>query len=289
MIYFAFSDENGSYAPSPSQRTLNAHPFYVRATVIIEANEWKRLNKLLDDLKERELGFEPSKEVKWAYLWSLKIHERDAKPIEAKDDYFFLRERKSSDVLQFVEKAVGLLASLSHCRIILTLTENKITSYTSEETMMRFHLQELLQRVEMDLQEDSSNLALLFLDPISESTDRVLRNAYSKIFRDGDFIKRYAHVKDSLNFELSHHSGGVQIADFVAGSFSAFLKGYINGGSIFIKHVLPFMRKNDIGEVMGYGLREVPQNHEFRNQLRKLITQGVSSKTLQPLRSFRTR
>ena len=42
--YFAFSDECGDYVQHISKRQLKIHPFYIRATLLINSDEWKKLN-----------------------------------------------------------------------------------------------------------------------------------------------------------------------------------------------------------------------------------------------------
>lgn len=69
-IYFAFSDEHGSYSRLKTPGFLRAHPWYIRSVVIIDAEQWKILENGYTELKiKNELPIE--KEIKWSYLWSL--------------------------------------------------------------------------------------------------------------------------------------------------------------------------------------------------------------------------
>ncbi|MBA7700662.1 hypothetical protein ES703_109385 [subsurface metagenome] len=92
----------------------------------------------------------------------------------------------------------------------------------------------------------------------------MLREVYHDIFVEGDFINKYMHIKDSLNLELSHHSAGIQLADFISGCFTGFLRGWSFSTESCKELILPHLRKNDDGEVLGYGIREVPRDEEIR-------------------------
>ena len=54
--------------------------------------------------------------------------------------------------------------------------------------------------------------------------------------------------------EYSHHSVGIQLADYIARAFLGFLKGYKNSKEIFINRIKPLLQ-NINGEIMGYGIR----------------------------------
>jgi hypothetical protein len=138
--------------------------------------------------------------------------------------------------------------------------------------MLKMHLQEHMQRIEMQIQTRSEeNLAVLFFDPVCENTDKLLRDIYFELFNSGDFIDSYKHIKDSLNIEHSHQSVGIQLADYISGAFSAFMKGrsspnYERGKQIFYKHVHPNLRKYN-GTIWGIGIREVPSDMNYRRKL----------------------
>jgi hypothetical protein len=103
--------------------------------------------------------------------------------------------------------------------------------------------------------------------------NKYFRDIYSELFLNGDFIKEYNHIKDSINIEFSHHSVGIQIADYISGVFGAFLKGidnkgYTRGANMFKEKVYPHLRKSPSGLIMGYGIREVPSSTIFRRYIK---------------------
>ena len=111
----------------------------------------------------------------------------------------------------------------------------------------------------------------VFIDPVSEETNKFLRDIYFELYQKGDFIKRYSHIKDSLNMEYSHQSVGIQLADYIAGSFGGFLRGFDISKTIFLNKIKKFLRTDSHGEVFGCGIREVPRNTLLRKQLKESL------------------
>lgn len=262
-IYFCFSDECGDYKPNMTEKQLINHPFYIRTTLVINAAQWKQLNKQFKELRKK-YGLEKIKEVKWAHIWSLRSFQKYKKPIP---DKHYLKQYESFDyhsLIKFAEETLALLNNIEEKKIIATYTKNE-NKHISEKSMLAFHLQEQMQRIEMLLQNDSDNLGVLFFDPVSPEKNEMFRQIYNALFQDGDFIPEYKFIKDSLNIENSHHSVGIQIADFISGSFSAVLKhsdqkDYSLGIKMFFDYVYPHIRRSPVGKIMGWGIREVPSS-----------------------------
>ncbi len=259
-IFFGFSDECGSYQIEKTKKYLRVHPHYIRSTLLINADEWKQLNRLFIDLKIK-YGLPVEKEIKWAYLWQLRSFQRNKQIIPDIKDFKFLENYDFYDIINFVEECLNLLNCIEYKKIIISHTDNENCSKVKDEMMLKMHLQEHMQRIEMQIQtKREENLAVLFFDPVSEKTDKFLRDIYFDLYNSGDFIQSYKHIKDSLNIEHSHQSVGIQIADYISGSFSAFLKGrsssnYERGKEMFYKCVYPHLRTY-LGTVWGAGIRE---------------------------------
>ena len=275
-IYFGFSDECGSYQRKISKKSLRVHPYYIRSTLIIDACDWKKLKLNYLELKEKyELPV--SKEIKWSYLWQLREFQKKSLEITSDKDIYFLKDYDYHKLIAFVSDSLNLLSELEYCKIIITHTKNIKANIISEKSMLKMHLQEHMQRIQMEVQHDDENLAVLFFDPISEKTDKQLRDIYFELINNGDFIKEYSHIKDSLNIENSHQSVGIQLADFISGTFSSMLKGiessnYELGKKMFFDHVYNKLRKKD-GKILGYGIREVPLNKDYRNFIKEKFTE----------------
>lgn len=162
-------------------------------------------------------------------------------------------------LIGFVYSLLMLLSDLSYIKIIITVTSNRDCPRIKENEIYKMYIQEIMQRIEMELQNKEENLCVLFIDPISKEKNKIFRNIYFRLYQNGDFIEHYSHIKDSLNIEYSHHSVGIQLADYIAGSFGGFLKSHQISKNIFNNRKRPYLRIGDNGEILGFGIREVPK------------------------------
>jgi len=266
-IFFAFSDETGQYQQRRRRRFLKTHPYYIRATYLIKGSEWKILSNEFLSLKN-SFNLPIDKEIKWSYLWSIRNYQNRNEPIPSNSDFYFLRDIEYHLLIDFVENSLAILNKLSFVKIIYTVTFNNNCPSIDKTHLYKMHLQEHMQRIEMELQNSEKNLCILFFDPISREKNELLRNAYNLLYFEGDFIEQYSHIKDSINFENSHHSVGIQIADYIAGVFSGFLKNYSKSKEIFKERIKPYIRKNFANDPFGFGIREVPSNPAIRDEVR---------------------
>lgn len=271
--YFCFSDEYGDYKRKMTAKQIRRHPFYARTTLLMNAGEWKKLNSNFRALKEKH-GLPYSTEIKWSYLWSLHYYKKSDKTIPDKKDFKFLEAFDYHDLLKFVSECLGLIHGISEKKIIITFTKNDTMNAINEKSLLSMHLQEHMQRIEMELQVDDGNLGVLFFDPISHEKNEMFREIYFELFENGDFIENYSSIKDSLNIENSHQSVGIQIADYISGAFSAVLKSemgdYSLGIKMFNQNIKPYLRKYR-GNLYGFGIREVPRSNPNRQWIREQI------------------
>lgn len=273
-IYFCFSDECGDYHSEMTERQIRQHPFYIRATMLLNAGEWKGLNAKFRELKVKyELPI--TKELKWANLWTIRKFQNNGKAIPTKFDLSEYENIDYHHLIDFVEESLSLISTIDEVRVVITYTKNKSDNRFTETQLLSYHLQEHMQRIEMALQHDVSNLGVLFIDPVSSKKNKILRDIYNNLYENGDFINRYSFIKDSLNIENSHQSVGIQLADFIAGSFSACLKAndennYNRGIKMFLDSVYPKLRKYR-NSVHGAGIREVPSNALIRQNMKDKI------------------
>ena len=265
-IYLAFSDESGGYIKDRNNGFINAHPYYERATFVILASDWKDINMKFRRIKKL-FNIPLEKEIKWSYLWSLYKIQRNGLNISEKKPFYFLKDREYNELLNFIDSSLTLLSELSYVKIIITVTSNIHCPRINEGDIYKMHIQNTMQRIEMELQNREDNLCVLFIDPVSEERNKFFRNTYFDLYQQGDFIQQYSHIMDSLNLQYSHHSLGIQFADYISGSFGGFLKGYENSKKIFKKRIMPFLRTRDNGELFGFGIMEIPRNDEVRNHI----------------------
>ena len=239
----------------------------------MNASEWKNLNSRFRELKGN-YGLPLGKEIKWAYLWNLRFYKKNDKPIPKNREFKFLEGFDYHALIDFVGNALELIHTISEKKIIVTFTKNDSVPAINEKALLAMHLQEHMQRIEMELQVDDGNLGVLFFDPISNEKNEMFRQIYYELFENGDFIEKYKFIKDSLNIENSHQSVGIQMADYISGAFSSVLKSdfgdYSLGIKMFNKSIKPCLRTYK-KEILGAGIREVPRDKETRDWIGKMI------------------
>jgi hypothetical protein len=267
MTVFAFSDECGNYDNPRSEKFIKTHPFFTRATVYIDSAEYKFLESRFATLRRQNNL--PSGEIKWSYIWFLRKYQERGVGIPADKEYHFLRNVDYKIILKYVSECLEVLDLLAFTKIVFTLTDNGRRINYSPETLYRMHLETILERTQYEFQRSAKNLAVLFCDPVGESCDRELREAFFEISNNGAFVDSFTNVKDSLNFEYSHHSVGIQLADYLAGSFTGALRGFDDSIQIFKSYAHHIRSLN--GRVFGVGITEIPRSERERQSLKELL------------------
>jgi len=269
--FFVFGDEVGEYKEEKdrSKSFLRINPFYIRSAYLINTSDWKLLKE-----KEKEIRLEfklpENREIKWSYLWAIRMHLKNKEIIPKDKPYYFLKNYELEDLKAFVVKVISILGYLDSVNIIFTITVNKNVECNTELDIVKWHIQETMQRVEMEIQSTDS-LAIFFFDESNEKTNKHIRNSYRKIYENGDFIETYSHIKDSLAFELSHHSVGLQVADYLCGSLHGSLKKYTFSLEVFNNYIKPKLRTDTSGNFMGFGIREVPKDWAVRKWIEEIL------------------
>ena len=266
--HFAFIDESG--------RLGNLRdPFYIKSCFIICAKQWRDSRNKFIEIKKKH-GLKEEQEFKWAYIWALRKHHGTKKKISKEKAFYPFRSFNYSKLMEFVDDSLSNLIDYSSVRYLLTISPNKHMSISQEKAIHKMHIQEIMQRIEMELQ-DKDDLGILFHDEMSQRKDKIMREMYNELFLAGDFIRKYSHIRDSIAIEISSHSYGIQIADFLAGAFMGFMKDYDWSLSLFKKCIAPKLRKSSSGYIFGYGIREVPHSNAFRGGLiRRFNEKGIS-------------
>lgn len=269
-VYFIFSDECGDYTQHPSRKFLERHPYYIRTNIIIKGQDWKLIYRKYIDLLN-EFGLPLESEIKWSYLWSLRWFQQREREIPPDKPFYFLRNITHERIETFVTSFIDVISDLSYIEIIYTITSNGWSPQITENNLFKFHIQEMLQRIEMELQGDNSNIGIVFYDFLStERKNKYFRDTYHTMFKNGDFIQTYKHIMDSLNIDYSHQSVGLILVDYIGGVLNGLLKGFPNSINIYNRVIKNHIR-NSSGETWGYGLREVPRNPFLRKNLSEKI------------------
>jgi hypothetical protein len=273
-IYYAFSDESGHYKRNRTQKDNERYPYYVRAIVLFEANQWKYLNSQFLSLKN-EFGLSRQQEVKWDYIWEIKqCQEHGKKP--NKEIQSLVESYHWDCLLTFCEKFLLLMDDLPVLKIILTITDNRRCHNIRENYLLQFHLKNTMQRIQMEIQKNNDNLAVLFFDSIDEKKDKMLSEVYSSIYESGDFIANYSSIQDCLHFEKSRQSVGIQLVDIIASISMNRLRNREESTRLFDQYIYPHLRRSAQNEIMGYGVIEIPSDKELRHEIELLINSYLS-------------
>lgn len=271
MVYFVFSDENGNYKKYAGSSFVKATPRYIRSSLMVNAEDWYVLNRSLLRAKGN-LDIDNKKEVKWSYLWTLQKLRRARKEIKESDPFYFLKKIKMDKLYNYYEEVLSVFSKCAFCKIIYTITDNTITREYDEEKLLGFHIEDHMQRVQMEIQGEKNNIAVFFIDPVGKETDSALSDKYYELFHCGNMIKSFDNIKDCLSIEYSHNSTGIQYADYLAGVCSGVLNGYEKSKEWYFKYIHKYVRQYGLNK-FGYGIIEVPTFKDYRNRLRVVFSQ----------------
>ncbi len=257
-IYFVFSDEAGNYKKNPGRKFIKKNPYYIRSAYIVKAIDWRALRDEFLEIKEH-FGLDLYDEIKWSETWvAFRRGEIN------KEEY--------KNKVKFFKAAMNLLKEISYCKILFTITFNEVVNSIEESNIKKWHIQDIMQRIQYEIQSDVDNLSIIFLDPPSSERERqMFLEIYREIFLNDRFVEGYKNLKDTLNFELSHHSVGIQIADYLAGCFNGFMRGFPESIKIFKEIVYPMIRKNQHNNPLGWGLIEIPSDRDLREGIKNKL------------------
>ena len=267
---FVFTDEAGAYNKLPSEPFRRSHPFYIRSTICLSSDDYRLFQGEVQGLNKR-YGLPVGEEVKWSDLW--EIHR-------GKYRAGFLKGL-SEEKLKGYYRRVFQYASAKDSLLFLFTVTCVFTQpcYHSESELLKFHLQEAMQRVNMDAQPDG--FATIIMDELNPDKIKKLKAACHEIAVTGDLVK-YKNIYSGVLTESSSQSPGIQLADFAAGVMNGCLRGsllsrgkYEFATELFNEFIRPNLRCHPDGRIMGYGVREVPSDTKIRNTLTPLFEPNV--------------
>ena len=270
-VFFAFSDESGKYKKERSEKFITKNPYYCRATVIVEADEWTRLQEDFALLKKDLLHMDSGQDIKWSYIWSLYKHFQKGEKIPSNKPYFPLRGHSLDTLVEFIRQTLQLLSACENSRLLFTVTFNqrKRTNPVETEEIIQQHLKYALDKAENEMRKIKRSLCIFFFSPEEPRVEKYLKKAFLRI-AGKNFSRQYPHLKDSLNFELSSQSFGGQLADYCAGVFNGCLRLFPQSIDLFRHELWPKIIK-DKNQVLGQGIKEIPANAKNRTYLQNVL------------------
>ena len=269
MHYLVFTDEAGAYKGQTTPEFRKRHPFYVRSNVMISMDDYRDFQnemQTLNGMYEIPIG----EEVKWSDLWE-KMRKRPRTAAIA---------AMSNDRLKgYYRKVLECATQKESLQYIFTLT-NVYEQYSllAERHIYKFHLQEAFQRVQMDLR-TQNGFAVFIMDELNTETMKQIKSVCHEFTVNGDFIRNYGNVYHSVLTECSNQSAGIQLADYVAGAMYGYLRrsfiapdNYAFATDLYKDYIAGKIRHNAAGNVMGFGVREVPSHTTYRQKLAPFFT-----------------
>ncbi len=265
---FAFIDDAGNYQAERSARFTKRNPYFIKSCVMIPSEKWKVLSNYRHSLIKKYTG-QQMQEIKWNHIWKLNLRDNKKKDISYKNNELFLKNIPYKNALSYAEEMLTHLPDLE-AKVLCTVTPSCVyTKKVSEIKMEQWHLQDIMQRIEMEVsyQDPITGLAVIFCDQMSDDNETDIKERYYNLFCQGDFIREYKHIMDSVCFLNSHQSAGIQLADFVAGAFNGFMRGFDKSEKIFALRIYSCVRRRMNGQLIGYGIIDVPKNQSCRKHL----------------------
>ena len=264
--FFIFSDEAGAYMKRPPEGFRNSHPFYLRSNVCLSTDDYRVFQSEVQSLNG-QYGVPIGEEIKWSDLW--EIHK-------GKYRTSFLTVLTEDNLKGYFRRIFQLATGKASLQFIFTITCVYIQPcYHSESEMLKFHLQEAMQRVNMDVQ--PSGVATMIMDELNQDKIKKLKSACHAIAVKGDFVK-YNNIYSGILTESSSQSAGIQLADYAVGVMNGYLRGallsrgkYEYATDLCKEFILPHIRHHADGRVMGFGIREVPRDSVMRDKLTPLF------------------
>jgi len=263
-IVFAFSDEVGEYKKNMSKKAMKQNVFYIRGSLLIDAIEYKELVPIARTIKG-SCGFGANEEIKYSDIWNWEHGRKGGK-------------KRAEKGREYIENCLSHLKSVDSVKYIFTVTFLDKKHYFGDEIkLLKMHLRDLIQRIHMELRPEKEGADLgyasIFLDMLNRKHCEKLRTAYHQLSlgEEVDYITQYSTIKDSITFEDSRHSIGVQMADLATGVFHGCLLDREFSCDCYSEYIHEKLRARRDDEVFGYGVMEVPSDRLYRDRLRSFL------------------
>ncbi len=260
--YYIFTDEAGAYNKRPSESFRRSHPFYIRANVRLSASDYRVFQKEIQELNTK-YGVPVGEEIKWSDLWEISKGKYRVDFLKS-----FTPDKLKGYYRRFFNRVVDKPSLLFIFTVTCVYTQ---PCYQAENEVLKFHMQEAFQRIQMDTRPDG--FATMIMDELNQDKVKQLKDACHRITVEGDFVK-YENVYHGVLTECSSQSTGIQLADYAVGIMNCYLRkhlmsrgDYTFATDLYNEFVLPHLRKHANGTIVGYGVREVPSDSSIRQVL----------------------
>ena len=261
-----FTDEAGVYNKRPNEKFRHSNPFYIRSNARFSADDYRLFQNEIEELNQY-YNIPVGEEIKWSDLWEIHKGKYRAE---------FLKSKSEDTLKGYYRRVFNRAVDKKSLEFIFTVTCVYTQScYQAEEEVLKFHLQEAMQRVNMDAQ--PNGFATIIMDELNPDKIKKLKTACHEIAVKGDFIK-YKNIYSGVLTECSSQSAGIQLADYSAGIMNGYLRrnyisknNYEYAADLYDEFIFPHLRRHADGRIMGYGVREVPSDSGIRAKFTALF------------------
>jgi hypothetical protein len=247
-LHIFFIDESGT----PPNSSGGADRYFVIGGLIIPDSVWHKIRDALMGMKIRR---KIAGELKWRYF-APNNHE-SANPMRAMP--FELRNEVRSEMYQIIcsvksVKALACVACIEAAYAMPSIVDRNdlyCSTYKPLTERFQYYLQDLSRTV------GRPETGIIVSDHRGARDDQLLRGAHERLLKPGvDFTSNYENLVESLFFQPSHLSVGVQLADMVAG---AIWRKYEKGDEQWYRSLEPAIRKSPSGSADGFGIVKFPK------------------------------
>ncbi len=247
-MHIFFIDESGT-PPGPNG---GKDKYFVIGGVVIPEQVWHRIRDALLGMKVRR---QLRGELKWRYfttqntdknnpMLGLSQAQRNEIRTEMYDIICSVKSIKTIACVACIEAAYAM-PSIGNRHDLYHFT------YKPLSERFQYYLQDLSRTV------GRTETGIIVADHRGATDDERFRGAHERLlYSGGDFCSNYANLVESLFFQPSVLSVGVQLADMVAG---AVWRKYEKGDDYWYKALEPSLRKAPDGRVDGYGIVKFPK------------------------------
>lgn len=247
-MHIFFIDESGT-PPGPGKGT---DKYFVIGGVVIPEQVWHGIRDALLGMKARRRIYG---ELKWRYF--APNNNDSQNPMRAMD----LKTRN-----EIRQEMYGIICSVKSIKSMACVacieSAYNMASCTDRDDLYHYTYKPISERFQYYLQDLSRTVGrqengIIVADHRGAKDDERFRGAHERLlYSGGEFTSSYGNLVESLFFQPSNISVGVQLADMVAG---AVWRKYEKGDDYWYKVLEPSVRKGPGGKVEGYGICKFPK------------------------------
>jgi hypothetical protein len=247
-MHILFLDESGT-PPGP---TKCRDKYFVIGGLVIPDGVWRKVHDALHGMKVRRhlVG-----EVKWRYFAASNTDP--ANPMREMTQG--QRNEIRTEMYQIIcsVKAIKTMACVACIE-----SAYEMPSVTCSDDLYHYTYKPLSERFQYHLQDLSrtvgrTEMGIIVADHRGAKADAHFRRAHERLVRpDTEFTANYQNLVESLFFQPSDISVGVQLADLVAG---AVWRKFEKGDDFCYRQLEPSLRRSPTGIVDGHGIVKFPK------------------------------